>query len=153
MKNIIKLAILMIFFIGMETEAKEDSKPKNKYIKNIVVKMRNGRENPDGTITYAKAISNYDYKTKTLTITCEEEGPKKCPVHLDIFMTIDTGEFYWGSAEQRAINLVKSNISQNQDKGKLVHNGMLYQWQNGKVRENGAIEMELKAVPLNTIIR
>ena len=37
--------------------------------------------------------------------------------------------------------------------GKLVHNGMLYQWQNGKVHENGAIEMELKAVPLNTIIR
>ncbi len=153
MKNIIKLAILMIVFIGVATEAKADSKPKNRTFEKVVIIQREGRANADGTVTYYEVDTKIKENGTALYIYCLGKGDQTCPVNISIFVTAQTGLNYSLGSAERAINLVKSNISQNQDKGKLVHNGMLYQWQNGKVHENGAIEMELKAVPLNTIIR
>lgn len=153
MKNTIKLAILMIVFIGMATEAKADSKPKNRTFEKVVIIQREGRANADGTVTYDRVKTDIKMREKALYIYCTDEGDQPCPVNISIFVTAQTGLNYSLGSAERAIQLVKTNISQNQDKGKLVHNGMLYQWQNGKVHENGAIEMELKAVPLNTIIR
>ncbi len=143
MKVLIKImafVVCSIFFLN----AFADSTPTEYDI--IVISMKNGRVNEDGTVTYNDVTVRINTQERSLRVYCSEPGDKTCPATVTVLSTIVTG-VSTNSHHLTAIDIIKGRIAEGYPNGNMVHNGMLYQWSNGVIHNDYTYEMEMIGIP------
>lgn len=149
MKDFLKLVVVTALCLSGVMGAKAEEKPQQ--FTNITIIQRNGRVNEDGSITYATTKRRVNLKDKSISIYCYDPGDLKCPAEVTILVTIVSGVSSDASL-LRAIDIIKKKIETGESKGQLVHDDVLYQWEDGVLYKNGAFEMNLVGKPFNAIM-
>ena len=132
--------ICSIFFLN----AFADSTPTDYDI--IVISMKNGRVNSDGTITYDYVSVRVRTEERSLRVYCHDPGEKTCAATVTVVSTVVTG-VQTSSPHITAMDIIKGRIAAGYPRGSVVHNGTLYQWSNGVMHNNYTYEMEMTGIP------